>query len=99
MPETPTGGAHSESNGDKNVTIADIINQDKTPPLPELCFRIHERVEAFLNAPPESERMRSVQKQSRESLGVIEGALSSYRYGYTKQQRSEPKNYRLKQKV
>lgn len=79
MPETPIGGAHSESNGDKIETIDHIINQHETPPLPELCAQIHEKVEAFLNAEPESERIRAVQKQSRATLGIIEGALSGYR--------------------
>ena len=81
MPEVSIGGAHVESNGDNNnlPTVDEIINQNAPPSLPELCARIHEKVEAFLNAEPESERIRAVQRQSRESLGVIEGALSSYR--------------------
>lgn len=76
MPESPLGGAHGDSNGD---TIETVIHQHEAPPLPELCAQIHEKVEAFLNAEPESERIRAVQKRSRDTLGIIEGALSSYR--------------------
>ena len=78
MPETPIGGAHSESNGDRKTTIADIINQHDSPSLPVLCSQIHEKLEAFLNTDSNDERIRAVQAKSRESLGVIEGALSSY---------------------
>lgn len=77
MTESPNGGAHGESNGVKTETIASII-QD-VPSLPELCARIHKTVEAFLNIEVSSEKVRAVQRQCRESLGIIEGALSSYR--------------------
>lgn len=81
MPESPIGGATLFHNGD-NIsnpnTVESVITQDNPPELPDLCRQIHERLEIFLNAEPKNERIRAVQKQSRESLGVIEGALRSY---------------------
>lgn len=48
-------------------------------PLPELCARVHARVESFLNKEPKTERMRGTQAQTRISLAVIEEALERYR--------------------
>jgi len=49
--------------------------------LPELCFRVHERVSAFLAQDAPTRRLRSVQEQTRISLDVIQEALRRYKYG------------------
>ncbi|EMC91544.1 hypothetical protein BAUCODRAFT_27841 [Baudoinia panamericana UAMH 10762] len=69
----PVLGVASDQNGN-TVTIA----QDPPEALPQLCARVHQRVEAFLNAEPATERLRHVQDQSRLSLKVLEEALERY---------------------
>lgn len=51
---------------------------DTPRPFPEQCARIHERIDAFLAAEDVSERVKSVQEQTRVALGVIEKALDQY---------------------
>ncbi|KAJ4301625.1 3'-phosphoadenosine 5'-phosphosulfate sulfotransferase [Kalmusia sp. IMI 367209] len=48
------------------------------PPFPDLCARIHDRVAAFLDEEHASERLRSLQAQTRLSLEVISEALDKY---------------------
>lgn len=67
-------GVHSDDHGN-----TETIAQDPPDALPELCAKVHARVEAFLAAEPANERLRHVQEQSRLSLKVIEEALSRYR--------------------
>lgn len=50
-------------------------------PFPQLCARIHDRVTAFLAEDVPTERLKSVQEQTRTSLGVLEEALERYRWG------------------
>jgi FAD synthetase len=50
-------------------------------PFPDLCARINDRIEAFLREEPASERLRSLQDQTRASLDVIGEALEDYKYG------------------
>jgi FAD synthetase len=52
---------------------------DTPLPFHELCARIHDRIAAFLDAKDASERVKSVQEQTRVSLGVIDEALTRYR--------------------
>ena len=73
MPE-PVSGISSDSHGNTAT-----ITRDPPQALPELCARVHARLEAFLHAEPASERLRHVQDQSRVSLKVIEEALERYR--------------------
>lgn len=51
---------------------------DTPRPFPEQCARIHERIDAFLGAKDVSERIKSVQEQTRVALSVIEKALDQY---------------------
>ena len=53
---------------------------DTPRPFPEQCARIHERINVFLGAEDVSERAKSVQKQMRIALDVIEQALDQYRW-------------------
>lgn len=47
---------------------------------PDLCARIHGRIAAFLDESPASDRLQSLQHQTRISLRVIEEALDKYTY-------------------
>jgi hypothetical protein len=49
-------------------------------PLSEICARVRERVDAFLAEEPATEQLRSVQEQTRISLGVLDEALRRYKY-------------------
>ena len=69
-------GVHSD---DRNGEIHAPITSEEDLSLPEVCERIHGRVEAFLSAEPKSERVRAAQAQTRRSLNVIEEALRKYR--------------------
>lgn len=58
-----------------------------TPLIPELplsfsdiCARIHDRISTFLIEETNEQNLRSVQEQTRISLGVISEALDRYRY-------------------
>jgi FAD synthetase len=53
---------------------------DTPLPFRDLCARIHDRIAAFLDAKDVSERVKSVQVQTRVSLDVIEEALARYRW-------------------
>lgn len=46
--------------------------------LSEQCERVNKRVYDFLNRAPSDEKVESVQRMTRESLGVIEQALERY---------------------
>lgn len=77
MPE-PVIGVRSDSHGSTAT-----ITQDPPQALPELCARVHQKLEAFLRKKPGSERVRGVQDQSRLSLRILEEALERYRYVHT----------------
>ncbi|KAF9739623.1 FAD synthetase [Paraphaeosphaeria minitans] len=51
---------------------------DTPLPFPDVCARIHGRIHAFLDEQPTSDRLRSLQDQTRISLRVIEEALDKY---------------------
>jgi FAD synthetase len=53
---------------------------DTPLPFHELCARIHDRIAAFLDATDVSERVKSVQQQTRDSLAIIDSALEQYRW-------------------
>ena len=76
MPSTPPGVTCDDRNGESHVSIT----PEEDLNLPEVCARIHGKVEAFLNAEPKSEKVRAAQAQTRRSLNVIEEALRKYRY-------------------
>jgi FAD synthetase len=59
--------------------FAEPLVTDTPLPFHELCARIHDRISAFLDAKDASERVKSVQGQTREALGIIEEALTRYR--------------------
>lgn len=52
---------------------------DTPRPFSEQCTRIHERIDVFLGAKDVSDRVKSVQEQTRAALDVIEKALDQYR--------------------
>jgi FAD synthetase len=47
---------------------------------PDICARIHDRISTFLTEETNEQNLRSVQEQTRISLGVISEALDRYRY-------------------
>lgn len=53
---------------------------DTPRPFPEQCARIHERIDAFLGTEDVSDRVKSVQEQTRHALDIIEKALDQYRW-------------------
>lgn len=75
MPHPPVLGVPSDSHGNTST-----ITRDPPQALPELCARVHQRLEAFLHAEPATERLRQVQEQSRRSLKILEEALDRYTY-------------------
>ena len=56
---------------------------DTPLPFPEQCARIHDRIAAFLDKEDVSDRVKSVQEQTRIALGVIDQALEQYRWVVT----------------
>ncbi|KAK3707472.1 3'-phosphoadenosine 5'-phosphosulfate sulfotransferase [Vermiconidia calcicola] len=78
MPEALAGEQSNDVNHAYDTGDIKTITQEPTPPMPELCARIHQRVEAFLHSEAKSDRVRAVQAQSRTSLLVIEEALERY---------------------
>jgi len=60
--------------------FSEPLVSDTPLPFHELCARIHDRIAAFLEARDASERVKSVQKQTRDSLAVIDSALEQYRW-------------------
>jgi FAD synthetase len=53
---------------------------DTPLPFHELSTKIHDRISAFLDADHVPERWSNVQRQTREALGVIDEALTRYRW-------------------
>ena len=53
---------------------------DTPLPFPQLCAKIHERINTFLEEKNASPRLKGVQEQTRISLQVIAKALDQYRY-------------------
>lgn len=60
--------------------FAEPLVSDTPLPFHELCARIHDRIAAFLDAKDVSERVKSVQSQTHLALGVIDEALTRYRW-------------------
>jgi FAD synthetase len=60
--------------------FAEPLVSDTPLPFHELSTRIHDRISAFLDAKDVPERLSSVQRQTREALGVIDDALTRYRW-------------------
>ncbi|KAJ9662418.1 hypothetical protein H2201_006127 [Coniosporium apollinis] len=73
MPEPMPGGSSSHEPDQAPPMIPDGVL-----PFPQLCARIHDRVTAFLAEDAPSQRLKSVQEQTRISLGVLEEALDRY---------------------
>lgn len=68
----------------RDVEVPDSPLVDHAPlPFPDLCSRIHARVQAFLDEHHDSDRLRSLQAQTRISLDVIADALDKYKYAST----------------
>ncbi|PVI03513.1 adenine nucleotide alpha hydrolases-like protein [Periconia macrospinosa] len=68
--------------GDPSARDVDVPTSPLVPPTPlpfsDVCARIHDRVDAFLNQNHASERLKSLQAQIRLSLQVIAEALERY---------------------
>jgi FAD synthetase len=62
-----------------SLGLEEPLVTDTPRPFPEQCARIHDRIDAFLGAKHVSDRVKSVQEQTRTALGVIEKALDQYR--------------------
>jgi FAD synthetase len=73
MPESLLG-IHSDDQG-RTETIAPGQEEH----LPALCAKVHARVTAFLAAQASTDRLRSVQEQTRLSLKLLDEALERYR--------------------
>jgi FAD synthetase len=58
---------------------AEPLVSDTPLPFPDLCARIHDRVAAFLEEKDVTDRMKSLQTQTRTSLAVISEALERYK--------------------
>lgn len=71
--------AGESSAGDVEVPASPLVH-DTPLSFPLLCARIHDRVAAFLDEQTASERLKSLQQQTRISLDVIEKALDKYKY-------------------
>ncbi|CAI6275080.1 unnamed protein product [Periconia digitata] len=69
--------------GDSSARDVDVPASPLVHPTPlpfsDLCARIHDRVHAFLNQDHASERLKSLQAQTRVSLEVIVEALERYK--------------------
>jgi len=71
--DLPNGGAQKPS-------PPSPLQPAKPLPLSELCSRVHERVTTFLMQDVTTQRLKSVQEQTRISLSVIQKALRQYKY-------------------
>ncbi|KAF2273036.1 adenine nucleotide alpha hydrolases-like protein [Westerdykella ornata] len=60
-----------------NGPTSPLVN-DVHLPFPQVCKRINDRINAFLEEKDVSSRLQSVQEQTRNSLAVIEEALDKY---------------------
>ncbi|KAK5136571.1 hypothetical protein LTR08_002585 [Meristemomyces frigidus] len=69
----PVTGVSSDSHGNTAT-----ITQEPPQALPELCARVHRRLEVFLGSEAKTERLRQVQDQSRLSMKILEEALERY---------------------
>jgi hypothetical protein len=81
----PQLGNHDIPNGGAVIPTSspESLFPDAQLPLPELCARIHEKIEEFLDEEFEEEGLKRVQRQTRTSLKVIEDALERYRLVHT----------------
>lgn len=75
MPEA----ASEPAAADTSVPLSQAALNGDSSSLRALCSEIHAQVEAFLQEDVETERLRSVQAQTRNSLAVIQEALDNYR--------------------
>lgn len=58
--------------------FSDPLVTDTPLPFPKLCARIHGRIASFLDAQGASDRVKSLQQQTRVSLDIIDQALEQY---------------------
>ena len=72
--------AGDSSARDVEVPASPLVHENTPPSFPHLCARIHDRVQAFLDEQAASERLKSLQQQTRISLDVISEALDKYKY-------------------
>lgn len=75
MPAVRDEEASAISNSNGGLIKDDVA---PTQSLQEQCERVHGKVYAFLGREARTERLRSVQEQTRISLGVIGEALGRY---------------------
>ena len=82
MPSSSSGVNGDDTNPAINGEIAtsSYSNDEEDLTFPEVCARVHGKVEAFLNKEAKDQRVRAVQEQTRTSLNVIGEALRKYRY-------------------
>jgi FAD synthetase len=82
MPSSLSGVSNDDSKPTSNgeITTSSYPNDEEDLTFPEVCERVHGKVEAFLDKEAKSERVKAVQEQTRRSLNVIEEALRKYRY-------------------
>lgn len=62
-----------------NAGRTETIAPNAEPDFSALCTKVNARIAAFLDAAPATERLRSVQEQTRLSLRILEEALERYR--------------------
>ena len=72
MPQ-PVIGISSDSHGNTAT-----ITQEPPQALPELCARVHHRLQEFLSNEAKTERLRAVQEQSKSALKILDEALQRY---------------------
>jgi len=72
--------AGDSSARDVEVPASPLV-ADTPLPFSDVCARIHDRITAFLEEKDVSERVKSVQRQTKISLDVLAEALDKYQYG------------------
>ena len=75
MPET----ASEPPGADTPVPLSQATLNGDSSSLRALCSELHAQVDAFLQEDVKTERLSSVQAQTRKSLAVIQEALDTYR--------------------
>ncbi|OCK80192.1 adenine nucleotide alpha hydrolases-like protein [Lepidopterella palustris CBS 459.81] len=78
MPATLLGENSCNDADQTSTSISSPLVPDFPLSFPELCARIHEHISAFLAEKTDSERLKSVQEQTRISLDVLSEALDRY---------------------
>jgi hypothetical protein len=67
-----------QTHGEEDASPRSVTLLTSTSSLEAVCEDLHRRVTAFLKKPPDSDLTRTVQEQTRISIGVIEKALKDY---------------------